>query len=58
MAPGTVHRILVRRGLNRLRDIDPPTGESARVRGFLDVVGLEPARDVVVGQEVPRGFVL
>ncbi|GGS29273.1 hypothetical protein GCM10010205_69150 [Streptomyces nojiriensis] len=27
LAPATVHRILVRRGLNRLRDLDPPTGE-------------------------------
>lgn len=26
LAPTTVHRILVRRGLNRLRDLDPPTG--------------------------------
>ncbi|MGW2727180.1 hypothetical protein [Streptomyces sp. NPDC001494] len=30
MAPGTVHRILVRRGLNRLRDLDPSTGEQLR----------------------------
>ncbi|MFF4508858.1 hypothetical protein [Streptomyces sp. NPDC001401] len=29
-APATVHRILVRRGLNRLRDLDPPTGEQLR----------------------------
>lgn len=27
VAPATVHRTLVRRGLNRLRDLDPPTGE-------------------------------
>ena len=27
IAPATVHRELVRRGINRLRDIDPPTGE-------------------------------
>jgi Histidine kinase len=27
LAPATVHRILVRRGLNRLRDLDPPNGE-------------------------------
>jgi transposase InsO family protein len=27
VAPATVHRVLVRRGLNRLRDLDPPTGE-------------------------------
>ncbi|MFI6840942.1 hypothetical protein [Nonomuraea africana] len=25
-----MHRVLVRRGLNRLRDIDPPTGEQLR----------------------------
>ncbi|MCX5103435.1 helix-turn-helix domain-containing protein [Streptomyces sp. NBC_00439] len=30
VAPATVHRILVRRGLNRLRDLDPPTGEQLR----------------------------
>jgi hypothetical protein len=30
LAPATVHRILVRRGLNRLRDLDPPTGEQLR----------------------------
>lgn len=30
VAPATVHRILVRRGLNRLRDLDPPTGERLR----------------------------
>ncbi|MFF4821219.1 IS481 family transposase [Kitasatospora sp. NPDC001309] len=30
VAPATVHRVLVRRGLNRLRDLDPPTGENLR----------------------------
>ncbi|MFK0026216.1 IS481 family transposase [Streptomyces sp. NPDC090798] len=30
VAPATVHRILVRRGLNRLRDLDAPTGEQLR----------------------------
>ncbi|QLH26506.1 helix-turn-helix domain-containing protein [Streptomyces sp. Rer75] len=30
LAPATVHRVLVRRGLNRLRDLDPPTGERLR----------------------------
>lgn len=30
VAPATAHRILVRRGLNRLRDLDPPTGEQLR----------------------------
>ncbi|ATL88645.1 hypothetical protein SMALA_8436 [Streptomyces malaysiensis subsp. malaysiensis] len=29
-APATVHRTLVRRGLNRFRDLDPPTGEQLR----------------------------
>ncbi|WP_405669430.1 helix-turn-helix domain-containing protein [Streptomyces sp. NBC_01527] len=29
-APATVHRILVRRGLKRLRDLVPPTGEQLR----------------------------
>ncbi|MDX3854000.1 hypothetical protein [Streptomyces sp. AK02-01A] len=28
--PATVHRVLVRRGLNRLCDLDPPTGEQRR----------------------------
>ncbi len=30
VSPATVHRVLVRRGLNRLSTIDPPTGEDAR----------------------------
>ncbi|WP_405828418.1 helix-turn-helix domain-containing protein [Streptomyces sp. NBC_00105] len=30
LAPATVHRIPVRRGLGRLRDLDPPTGEQLR----------------------------
>ncbi|MER6526355.1 helix-turn-helix domain-containing protein [Streptomyces sp. NPDC001508] len=30
VAPTTVHRVLVRRGLNRLRDLDPPSGEQLR----------------------------
>jgi hypothetical protein len=30
VAPATVHRILIRRGLNRLRDLDFPTGEQLR----------------------------
>lgn len=30
VAPATVHRVLVRRGLNRLRDLDPPTGDPLR----------------------------
>jgi transposase InsO family protein len=30
LAAATVHRILARRGLNRLRDLDPPTGEDLR----------------------------
>lgn len=30
VAPATVHRELVRRGINRLRDMDPPTGEDMR----------------------------
>ncbi|MEU8911618.1 helix-turn-helix domain-containing protein, partial [Streptomyces mirabilis] len=37
LAPATVHRILVRRGLNRLRDLDPPTGEQLR-----EVIGIPP----------------
>lgn len=30
VAPATVQRVLVRRGLNRLRDRDPPTGKQLR----------------------------
>lgn len=30
IAPATVHRVLRREGLSRLRDIDPPTGEQLR----------------------------
>ncbi|MER6075981.1 helix-turn-helix domain-containing protein [Streptomyces sp. NPDC001817] len=30
LAPTTVHRILARRGLNRLRDLDPPAGAQLR----------------------------
>lgn len=30
IAPATVHRVLARRGLNRPRDLDPPTGERMR----------------------------
>ncbi|MEU9047601.1 MULTISPECIES: IS481 family transposase [unclassified Kitasatospora] len=41
LAPATVHRILARRGLNRLRDLDPPTGEQLRevIRHEHDRVG-------------------
>lgn len=30
VAPATVHRILVRQGISRLADLDPPTGEQLR----------------------------
>ncbi|WP_434096351.1 hypothetical protein [Streptomyces mobaraensis] len=30
IAPATVHRILVSQGLNRLCDLDPPSGEQPR----------------------------
>src|ERR671932_2695082 len=30
IAPATVHRILMRHGISRLRDLDMPTGESKR----------------------------
>jgi hypothetical protein len=30
VAPATVHRVLMRHGINRLRDLDPPTGEQLR----------------------------
>jgi len=47
VAPATVHRILVRRELNRLRDLYPPTGERLRdvIRYGRDRVdALNPAR--------------
>ena len=31
IASATVHRILVRQGISRLRDMDPPSGEQLRV---------------------------
>lgn len=30
VAPVTVHRIMVRRGINRVADLDPPTGDQMR----------------------------
>jgi transposase InsO family protein len=30
VAPATVHRVLVKHGMSRVRDMDPPTGELAR----------------------------
>jgi leucine-zipper of insertion element IS481 len=49
VAPATVHRILVRRGLSRLRDLDPPTGDALRKvirspRSIPDRSGMERAK--------------
>lgn len=32
VAAATVHRVLVREGISRLRDLDPPTGEQLRAQ--------------------------
>ncbi|MGW3463127.1 DDE-type integrase/transposase/recombinase, partial [Streptomyces olivaceoviridis] len=55
LAPATVHRILVRRGLNRLRD--PPTGERLRevIRYEHDQVGGLVHVDVKKLGRIPTG---
>lgn len=57
LAPATVHRILVRRGLNRLRDLDPPTGEQLRevIRYEHDRVGDLVHVDVKKVGRIPTG---
>jgi transposase InsO family protein len=57
VAPATVHRILVRRGLNRLRDLDPPTGEQLRevVRYEHDRVGGLIHVDIKKLGRIPQG---
>lgn len=57
VAPATVHRILVRRGLNRLRDLDPPTGEQLRevIRYEHDRVGDLVHVDVKKLGRIPTG---
>ncbi|MGW3426205.1 IS481 family transposase [Streptomyces phaeochromogenes] len=57
LAPATVHRILVRRGLNRLRDLDPPTGEQLRevIRYEHDRVGDLVHVDVTKLGRIPTG---
>lgn len=57
LAPATVHRILVRRGLNRLRDLDPPTGEQLRevIRYEHDRVGDLVHVDVKKLGRIPTG---
>ncbi|MGV9779238.1 helix-turn-helix domain-containing protein [Streptosporangium sp. NPDC003464] len=57
VAPATVHRVLVRRGLSRLRDLDPPTGEQLRevVRYEHDRVGDLVHVDVKKLGRIPAG---
>ncbi|MEV6592532.1 helix-turn-helix domain-containing protein [Streptomyces acidicola] len=57
LAPATVHRILVRRGINRLRDLDPPTGEQLRevIRYEHDRVGDLVHVDIKKLGRVPQG---
>ncbi len=57
MAPATVHRVLVRRGLSRLRDLDPPTGGQLRevVRYEHDHVGDLVHVDVKKLGRIPAG---
>ena len=57
LAPATVHRVLVRRGLNRLRDLDPPTGEQLRevIRYEHDRVGDMVHVDVKKLGRIPEG---
>lgn len=57
LAPATVHRILVRRGLNRLRDLDPPTSEPMRevIRYEHDRVGDLVHVDVKKLGRIPTG---
>ncbi|MFI6732158.1 helix-turn-helix domain-containing protein [Nonomuraea sp. NPDC050451] len=57
VAPATAHRIPVRRGLNRLRDLDPPTGEQLRqvIRYEHDRVGDLIHVDVKKLGRIPQG---
>ena len=57
VAPATIHRILVRRGISRLRDIDPPTGEQLRevVRFEHDAPGSMIHVDVKKLGRIPAG---
>ncbi|MFJ5780352.1 IS481 family transposase [Streptomyces sp. NPDC093094] len=57
LAPATVHRILVRRGLNRRRDLDPPTGEQLRevIRYEHDRVGDLVHVDIKKLGRIPTG---
>lgn len=57
VAPATVHRILVRRGLNRLRDLDPSTGEQLRevIRYEHDRVGDMVHVDIKKLGRIPEG---
>ncbi|MYZ36477.1 IS481 family transposase, partial [Streptomyces sp. MnatMP-M17] len=57
VAPATVHRVLVRRGLNRLRDLDPPTGEQLRevIRYEHDRVGDMVHVDIKKLGRIPTG---
>ncbi|MBE1466196.1 IS481 family transposase [Kibdelosporangium phytohabitans] len=57
VATSTVHRVLVRRGLSRLRDLDPPTGEQMRkvIRYERDAAGDLVHVDVKKLGRIPNG---
>ncbi len=57
LAPVTVHRILVRKGISRVSDLDPPTGEQLRtvVRFEHDQVGSLVGVDVKKIGRIPTG---
>ena len=57
VAPVTVHRIMVRRGISRVTDIDPPTGEQMRavLRYEHDAPGAMVHVDVKKLGKIPTG---
>ncbi|RSO45489.1 hypothetical protein DMH15_08490 [Streptomyces sp. WAC 06725] len=57
MVSATIHRVLVRRGPNRLRDLDPPTGEHLRevIRYEHDRVGDLVHVDLKKLGRIPQG---
>lgn len=57
LAPATVHRILVRRGINHLRSLDPPSGEQLRrvLRFEHDIPGAMIHLDIKKLGRIPAG---
>lgn len=57
VAPVTVHRIMVRRGINRVADLDPPTGDQMRamLRYEHDAPGAMVHVDVKKLGKIPTG---